>query len=464
MAEGTKLPGRIRYLALFLSCFFAFGGYLVFDLCSALKRELTDYLDLSNQQYSLLYVVYAWTNCLMVLFAGALVDNTSNRQCALLFTSIALVGQSVLSVGVQLKIFWLTVAGRVVFGMGLGSICVAQNCVSNTYFRNADLATAFAATLTVSRIGSVLNFFCSTYIYTLFGNHLPAVFWWGTCMTAISVVCASIFFVLDRKWESKGLIQSAGKKSRKIQWSDLKKFTPLYWILCIICSLYYLCIFALMAVITDFLQEREESAPFFQALFASDDSAVSSAAGYDHSYSIISSLIYLVAIPCVPVFGRIIDRFGLRLVFLTISVFVMIPFNSYMVFTRWTAIPALIVAGMSYSMVASCLWPSICMSVRDEVVGTANGIATSIQMIGIGLSNLLVGYLRDKFGSYDSTIFYFIGCATLGTILSILTNFLDKKYHDGKLNTYAPLRDDKPAAQADDAINHNDENKPLLDQ
>ena len=28
------------------------------------------YLDIDNTKYSLLYVVYAWTNCLMVLIAG----------------------------------------------------------------------------------------------------------------------------------------------------------------------------------------------------------------------------------------------------------------------------------------------------------------------------------------------------------------------------------------------------------
>lgn len=63
-AEEHKgiIPGSIRYTALFLSCFFAFGGYLVFDLCSALKDQMTAEFHLSDTQYSLFYVVYAWTN------------------------------------------------------------------------------------------------------------------------------------------------------------------------------------------------------------------------------------------------------------------------------------------------------------------------------------------------------------------------------------------------------------------
>lgn len=63
-AEEHKgiIPGSIRYTALLLSCFFAFGGYLVFDLCSALKDQMTAEFHLSDTQYSLFYVVYAWTN------------------------------------------------------------------------------------------------------------------------------------------------------------------------------------------------------------------------------------------------------------------------------------------------------------------------------------------------------------------------------------------------------------------
>ena len=421
----------------------------------------------------------------MVLFAGALIDNTTNRGCALIFTTIAMLGQTVLSFGVQFRMFWLMVAGRVVFGMGLGSICVAQNTISNTYFKGADLATAFAATLTVSRVGSVLNFFLSTYIYTWFGSRLSYVFWWGTAMTAVSVVCAVIFFFLDRSVERRGLVVSAKRKSRKIKFNDILQFPALYWVLCIVCSLYYICIFALMAVIVSYLTVRGRpadsmassswsSSSAFASLFGSSDledddlsglsSSSSGGGAFDHKYSILSSLIYLVAIPCVPIFGRIVDYFGKRTVLLLASVSIMVPFNAYLEWTRWTPIPALIIAGMSYSMVASCLWPSICMTVRDEVVGSANGIATSIQMIGIGLSNLLVGFLKDKF-NYDAVMYYFIGCSSLATVFALVADILNRTKLNGYLNTFSPIKEkarkDAEARKAA-AAHGGDERAPLL--
>ena len=106
------ISAKIRYTALLLSCFFAFGGYLVFDLCSALQAQILEFLQIDNTRYSLLYSVYSWTNCIMVLFAGAIIDNTTNRGCAMLFCSLACLGQIILSIGVQLKIFWLMLAGR----------------------------------------------------------------------------------------------------------------------------------------------------------------------------------------------------------------------------------------------------------------------------------------------------------------------------------------------------------------
>jgi len=46
------------------------------------------------------------------------------------------------------------------------------------------------------------------------------------------------------------------------------------------------------------------------------------------------------------------------------------------------------------------MWPSIPLVVHQSTVGTAMGIATSIQMIGIGISNVCVGAILGR-DSYD---------------------------------------------------------------
>lgn len=42
------------------------------------------------------------------------------------------------------------------------------------------------------------------------------------------------------------------------------------------------------------------------------------------------------------------------------------------------------------------MWPSIPLVVSQSTIGTAMGLTTSIQMVGIGLSNLIVGQILGK--------------------------------------------------------------------
>ena len=46
------------------------------------------------------------------------------------------------------------------------------------------------------------------------------------------------------------------------------------------------------------------------------------------------------------------------------------------------------------------MWPSIPLVVNQSTVGTAMGITTSIQMVGIGICNIIVGVIMGK--GYES--------------------------------------------------------------
>lgn len=43
--------------------------------------------------------------------------------------------------------------------------------------------------------------------------------------------------------------------------------------------------------------------------------------------------------------------------------------------------------------IQASMWPSIPLVVPQATLGTAMGLATSIQMVGIGVSNLVVGQI-----------------------------------------------------------------------
>ena len=47
----------------------------------------------------------------------------------------------------------------------------------------------------------------------------------------------------------------------------------------------------------------------------------------------------------------------------------------------------MVLLGLSYCVYAAVLWPSIQFLVDPSIVGTANGLATSMQMLGIVLQH-----------------------------------------------------------------------------
>jgi hypothetical protein len=85
----------------------------------------------------------------------------------------------------------------------------------------------------------------------------------------------------------------------------------------------------------------------------------------------------------------------------------------------------MVILGVGYSIVAAALWPSIALVVPGSVVGTANGIATSVQMLGVGLCNLATGAIVDVAG-YPALMKMFLGfacAATLGGALQLFVAF-----------------------------------------
>ena len=57
------------------------------------------------------------------------------------------------------------------------------------------------------------------------------------------------------------------------------------------------------------------------------------------------------------------------------------------------------------------MWPSIPLVVSQATIGTAMGVTTSIQMIGMGISNLIVGQIL---GSSEKQVFHRIAaCKTV---------------------------------------------------
>ena len=97
-----------------------------------------------------------------------------------------------------------------------------------------------------------------------------------------------------------------------------------------------------------------------------------------------------------PFLGGLIDVVGLRGILALTCALLTIPVFGILAFTYVYPLVATLWLGITYSFAAASMWPSIPLVVSQATVGTAMGLTTSIQMIGIGISNLVVGKILGK--------------------------------------------------------------------
>ncbi|GMI27221.1 hypothetical protein TeGR_g3395 [Tetraparma gracilis] len=423
---------RYRYTILLLNCLLTFGSYYCFDMPSNCKDQIKEqiidkFTDDSDLYYNYFYLVYSWTNMIMSLCAGLMVDKLGKEKSMYLFVFFCLFGSAVYAGGTAMtnsdpKLqYGVMFFGRFIFGLGGGPITIVQNVYTATHFKSHNLALAFGCTLTVSRVGSVINFSLTPAIYKFIENHISETYAlaitlaFGSSLVLISAVSAVLLSRLDNQAvkEKAGPYKNEDTKiSKKINLSDVKEFPALYWVLAVCIALFYSIVFPFMANAPTYLEEEKFG-------LSSTGLRVSSVYGV--------SMVASVAL------GAFVDWFGRRTQIAIIGTGLTIPTFYLLGYTTVDPIVSMLMLGVSYSVCAAALWPSVQMLVPLRTSGTANGVATSVQMLGIGICNIVVGKLNDGATfSHQMLFFAGLGAASLATALSMFCADTDRKMYLGK--------------------------------
>lgn len=437
-----------RFVVLIFNCLLTFGSYFCFDMPSVLQGRFqgnyscnsndtenftllsnnstccTDCLGMTADEYNLLYAIYAWTNAIVVIGAGFLVDKFGNNVGLFLFSFLCVLGSSVFALGTIFRggpaILPLMLIGRLLFGAGNGSLTIVQNRITAFWFQGKELAMAFGITLAFSRLGSVLNFFLTEHIAEAFG--LMWTLWTGAILCGFGFLSAIVVSGLDRNGVKKlGLESTIKVNSRRLKFSQIRYFSLSFWLLCLTIMFFYNGIFPFVADASKFIQDK-----------------------YDYSEatsSYMAGAVYDVSMVLSPFLGGIIDVFGKRGYLAIACSILTIPVFGLLAFTTVTPLFSTIWLGVTYSVAAASMWPSIPLVVSQSTVGTAMGLTTSIQMIGIGISNLVVGHILgdhqqstyDVMLGWKYVMIYLLSNTLACTLVAFLLNVVDKK-QDGVLN------------------------------
>jgi MFS family permease len=106
----------------------------------------------------------------------------------------------------------------------------------------------------------------------------------------------------------------------------------------------------------------------------------------------------------------------------------LIPAHLIMGITHWNPIPSMVVLGAAFVLVPAAMWPSVPLVVEEKRVGTAFGLMTAIQNLGLGLFPFLNGKLRDITGTYTSTQVMFASLGVAGLIFALLLLRADRRH------------------------------------
>jgi MFS family permease len=423
-APGFFHPSRpfYRFSVLFFVALLSFGSYFAYDIVSAIAPTLVEDLHAARGTVGTFFTAYSVAAILAVLIGGMLIDKLGTRKASLFFSILVFVGAAIVW---KAKNFPLFIVGRFIFGAGSEPLIVAQSAILARWFKDKELAFSFGLTLTVSRLGSLFAFNTGELFTSFYGTYRAALF---VAMAAcgVSLLGNLVYIVMDRRGE-RVLKLHDESQGEKIVLSSLKSFKPSFWYVTFLCLTFYAAIFPFTNLSTDFFVDKwgiarvaQSTGGFLSQVFQNLLHMFSTAGG-------ISSIIIFASMILAPFAGKLIDRIGKRTTLMIFGSLILIPSHLAMGLTRIYPVYPMLALGAAFVLVPAALWPSIPLLIKKERVGTAFGLMTAIQNIGMALFPLLNGLLRDWTHSYTGSMIMFAGLGVVGLVFAILLKRADRK-------------------------------------
>lgn len=112
----------------------------------------------------------------------------------------------------------------------------------------------------------------------------------------------------------------------------------------------------------------------------------------------VNSLVFLVSAAVSPLIGCVVNCVGYSLIWILSGIALTSICHGIFAFAPTCSAPAVLMGclGLSYSILASNLWPLIGIVLPEHQRATAYGLVQSVQNLGLGLISILAGYIVDS--------------------------------------------------------------------
>ncbi len=367
-------PVFYRWAVLVVISLAMFGNYYVYDAVSPIADLLKEQLGFTDTNIGTLNAIYSFPNIIMVLIGGIIIDRIGVKKATFLFGVLCFVGAIVTA---ATSSFVVMASGRLIFGLGAESLIVSVTTAIARWFKGKELSFAFGANLTIARLGSFAALNSPTWARPAFENWQ----WPLLISVAFGVFCivgAVIYWIMEDRAAMRYQIGEAGETD-KVVFGDLFRFGKSYLYVVLLCVTFYSAIFPFQTFAIKFFIEAHGTTREFGGF--------------------LSSLITLFAMFCTPLFGYMVDRVGKRSLFMMYGSLLLVPVYLMMAYTSVSLLVPMAMMGIAFSLVPAVMWPSVAYIVEEGKLGTAYGLMTMIQNIGLFGFNVIIGRANDIAGA-----------------------------------------------------------------
>src|SRR6266436_3598779 len=345
------------------------GSYYAYDALSPLADVLKQQLGFSDLDIGFLQFMYSFPNIFTVVIGGFIIDRLGLRKALMIFAVLSFIGPAVTAATGHLTIM---AAGRLIFGMGAESLNVAVTTALARWFRGKELSFAFGLNLTASRLGTFAALNSPTWARAAYANwRTPFVI--SVAFASLCLVGSVIYWIMEVWAENHYRLGQVS--TDKVVFSDLWKFGVSYWLIVALCIVFYSAVFPFQPLAVKFFMEAHGTSREFGGF--------------------LSSMLTLFAMIATPLFGLWVDRVGNRALLMMLGSMLLIPVYLMMAYTHVSLYVPMAMMGVAFSLIPAVMLPSVAYIVEPAKLGTAYGVMTMVQNIGLFGFNLLIGWAND---------------------------------------------------------------------
>ena len=275
--------------------------------------------------------------------------------------------------------------GFMIFGCGCEMAGITASKALAKWFEGKEMALAMGLEMALARVGV---FFIFTISPRLAGAINPTVVKpvaFCTALLLIGLICFTIFCFMDKKFDKQlGADAVQGESEEEFKLADVVNIfkSKLFWIVAMLCVLYYSAIFPFQKFAANMLQSNL---------------GVSATTAAD-----IFRWFPIGAACITPLLGWFLDKKGKGATMLILGSLLMIICHLTFALVlplypnEAVAFTAIILLGISFSLVPASLWPSIPKIMDKRFLGSAYSLIFWVQNFGLSGTPMLIGWALEK--------------------------------------------------------------------